>query len=41
MSKAARALLILALVIAGASFAATLICCVSYQPPGRDLWRAL
>ncbi|WP_269207297.1 hypothetical protein [Rhizobium ruizarguesonis] len=41
MSKTTRALLILAIVIAVASFAATLVGCVSYQPPGRDLWRAL
>lgn len=41
MSKTARALLILAVVIAIACFAATLVGCVSYQPPGRDLWRAL
>lgn len=41
MSNTARALLILAAVIAGASFAATIIHCVSHQPPGRDLWRAL
>ncbi|WP_281412507.1 hypothetical protein [Rhizobium sp. WYCCWR 11152] len=41
MSKTYRALIILAVVVAVASFAATLVGCVTYQPPGPDLWRAL
>lgn len=36
-----RYLIVVAVIVAGASFAATIIGCVSYQPPGRDLWRAL
>jgi hypothetical protein len=41
MSKTYRALLIIATVVALASIAATLIGCAHYEPPGRDLWRAL
>lgn len=40
MSNSYRALLILAVIVAGAAFAATIIGCAQYQPPGRDLWRA-
>ncbi len=41
MSKTRRALLIIAIVIAGALIAASVIGCAHYEPPGRDLWRAL
>jgi len=41
MPKTRRALLIIAVVVAGAFIAASVIGCAHYEPPGRDLWRAL
>jgi hypothetical protein len=41
MSKTYRVLLIIATVVALASIAASLLGCQTYEPPGRDLWRAL
>jgi hypothetical protein len=41
MPKTRRTLLIIAVVVAGAFIAASVIGCAHYEPPGRDLWRAL
>jgi uncharacterized integral membrane protein len=41
MSKTRRTLIIIAAVVAGALIAASVIGCAHYEPPGRDLWRAL
>lgn len=39
MTKGYRALLILAVIVAAAAFAATTVGRAHYESPGRDLWR--
>ncbi|WP_258579551.1 hypothetical protein [Rhizobium favelukesii] len=41
MSKSYRALLILAIIVAGAAFATTIIACAHYEPPVRAIWLVL